>query len=106
MDPESVLFVDNDHAQVLECDCSLKQRMGPDDDPTAVLDHRFRVRGVEGLRVVDASAMPDMICGNIHASVIMMAERAADMILNKPLLPPFDPGAAAEPKTTTTLEAQ
>lgn len=55
-------------------------RMGADADTGAVLDAEFRVRGMDGLRVVDASAMPDMISGNIHATVVMMAERAADMI--------------------------
>jgi choline dehydrogenase-like flavoprotein len=46
----------------------------------AVLDICLRVRGVEGLRVVDASAMPDLLTGHINAAVMMMAERAADMI--------------------------
>lgn len=55
-------------------------RMGPDGDEMAVLDGDLKVRGVDGLRVVDASAMPDMIGGNINAAVIMIAERAADLI--------------------------
>jgi choline dehydrogenase len=55
-------------------------RMGPDHDATAVLDGGFRVRGVEGLRVVDASAMPAVTSGNTMAPTIMMAERAAAMI--------------------------
>ncbi|MFM2444121.1 MAG: hypothetical protein RJB09_1307, partial [Pseudomonadota bacterium] len=46
----------------------------------AVLDPELRVRGTQGLRVVDASAMPDLVSGNINACVIMMAERAADLI--------------------------
>lgn len=54
--------------------------MGPDHDPQAVLDHRFNVRGVIGLRVVDASAMPRIVSGNTNAPVIMMAERAAEWI--------------------------
>jgi choline dehydrogenase len=49
-------------------------------DPMAVLDERLRVRGVEGLRVVDCSAMPTLVSGNTHAPVVMMAEKAVDMI--------------------------
>jgi choline dehydrogenase/4-pyridoxate dehydrogenase len=57
-------------------------KMGVDSDPDAVLDEQLRVRGVDGLRVVDASALPDAIGGNINAAVIMIAERAADLIRN------------------------
>ncbi len=55
-------------------------RMGPDHDRMAVLDGTFRVRGVEALRVVDASALPSMTSGNTAAPTIMLAERAADFM--------------------------
>ncbi len=53
--------------------------------PEAVLDPQLKVRGIEGLRVVDASAMPDLISGHINACVTMMAEKAADMIRGRRL---------------------
>ena len=57
--------------------------MGSENNKLAVLDEKLRVRGIENLMVVDASSFPDMISGNINASVIMLAERAADIIKEK-----------------------
>ncbi len=68
--------------------CSCK--MGADDDPMAVLDETCRVRGIQGLRVVDSSIFPTIPNGNLNAPTIMVAERAADMILNKAPLPTQD----------------
>ena len=50
-------------------------------DPAAVVDHRLKVHGLEGLRVVDASIMPGMISGNTQAAVFMIAERGSDFII-------------------------
>ena len=62
--------------------------MGREEDPLAVVDPQTRVRGLDGLRVADVSIMPSMVSSNINAPVMMIGERAADLILGLPLLPP------------------
>jgi 4-pyridoxate dehydrogenase len=57
-------------------------------DPKSVVDTAFRVRGLDGLRVIDASVIPNPIGGNINATVTMFAEKAADIVRGKPPLPP------------------
>ncbi len=66
--------------------CSCK--MGAPTDPLAVVDPQARVYGLEGLRVVDSSIMPSVTTGNLNAPTLMLAEKAADHILGKPLLAP------------------
>jgi choline dehydrogenase len=55
-------------------------KMGRDDDPMAVLDSRLRVRGMAGLRVVDAGAMPTITSGNTNSPTLMLAEKAAEWL--------------------------
>ncbi len=63
-------------------------KMGPDGDTMAVTDGEGRVRGVSGLRVVDASLMPTLIGANTNAATIMMAEKISDHIRGRTILPP------------------
>ncbi len=63
-------------------------RMGVDGDPLAVVDAELRVQGLAGLRVVDASVFPTLVGGNTNAPTIMVAEKASDLILGKPVMKP------------------
>ena len=65
------------------CTC----KMGQPSDPMTVVDRQTRVIGLDGLRVVDASIMPSMVSGNLNGPTIMMAEKAAEIILGEPALP-------------------
>ena len=51
-------------------------------DQNSVVDQETKVHGIKNLRVIDASIMPDIVSANLNASVVMMAERAADFILD------------------------
>jgi choline dehydrogenase len=69
-------------------------QMGPRDDPASVVDDQLRVHGLEGLRIADASIMPAVPSANTSAAVFMIAEKAADLVLGRPPLPPLDPYAS------------
>ncbi|MCE5097059.1 choline dehydrogenase [Staphylococcus devriesei] len=86
-DEEILDWVRKDGETALHPSCSAK--MGPASDPMAVVDPlTMKVYGMENLRVVDASAMPRTTNGNIHAPVLMLAEKAADIIRGKEPLEP------------------
>jgi 5-(hydroxymethyl)furfural/furfural oxidase len=78
-DDQLEAFVRKAAVGVWHASCSC--RMGADDDPMAVTDPAGRVRGVEGLRVVDASIFPVVPCANTNFPVLMTAEKVADAIL-------------------------
>ena len=86
-DEEVLAWVARDAETALHPSCTC--RMGTDEQ--SVLDPAtMRVHGLDGLRVVDASAMPFVTNGNIYAPTMMIAEKAADLILGRPPLPPAD----------------
>ena len=62
-------------------------RMGPASDATAVVDDQLRVRGIQGLRIADASIMPTVTSGNTYAPALMIGAKAADLILGRTLAP-------------------
>ena len=64
--------------------------MGGGEDTGAVVDSRGRVRGIEALRVVDASIMPSIVSSNLNCVVMMMAEKLSDAILGRPPLELID----------------
>lgn len=86
-DQEIIDWVTSDAETALHPCCTAK--MGPDSDPMSVVDPKtMKVHGLENVRVADASAMPYITNGNIHAPVLMLAERASDLILgHQPLQP-------------------
>ena len=79
------------------CTC----KMGSVDDPMAVVDSQARVIGLEGLRVVDSSIMPQITNGNLNAPTIMLAEKAADHILGQAMLKPSAAPAYTAPDWRT-----
>jgi choline dehydrogenase len=80
------------------CTC----KMGLAADPMAVVDDAGRVHGIERLRVIDASIMPNVVSGNLNAPTIMMAERLSDAILEKALLPRSDAKVYIAPNWETS----
>ena len=105
LSPASVRYVDlNKH--VVETAITVHHplgtcKMGVASDATAVVDAELNVFGTQGLRVVDASVMPDLIGGNINAPVIMLAEKAADIIRGRARLAPAVLAPAVGPVTAS-----
>jgi choline dehydrogenase len=64
-------------------------RMGPASDASAVVDDELKVRGMEALRVIDASVMPGMLSANLNAATMMIAEKGSDLVLGRAALEPI-----------------
>jgi choline dehydrogenase len=107
-DEEVLAWVARDAETALHPSCTAK--MGTDE--MAVTDPgSLRVRGLDGLRVVDASVMPYVTNGNIYAPVMMVAEKAADLILGNTPLPAervefYRRGHESEPAARTTVRSE
>jgi len=78
-DPSQIEAMLRDHADTEYHVCGTC-KMGPDTDPLAVVDAQLRVKGIDGLRIADASVMPQVTSNNINAPVLMIGEKCADMI--------------------------
>ena len=63
-------------------------KMGPKNDPTAVVDDNLKVYGLNNLRVIDASIMPTMLSANLHSGATLIGEKGSDLVLGKD---PIDP---------------
>ena len=63
---------------------------GHADDPLAVVTPDLKLRQVEGLRVIDASVMPNLICGNTNATAVAIGDKGADLVLGRAALAPID----------------
>jgi choline dehydrogenase len=107
-DEEILEWVRRDGETALHPSCTCK--MGDASDPMAVLDpNTMRVHGLDGLRVVDASAMPYVTNGNIYAPTMMLAEKASDLILGNTPLPPehvpfYRHRASAQPSDNAIMD--
>lgn len=82
-------------------------KMGPPDDPMAVVDPQLRVYGVYGLRVIDGSIMPKIVSGNTNAPIIMIGEKGADLIKGHLWAPGrINPGRAPIPQYLRNPETE
>ena len=97
-DEEILSFVRSDSESVYHPVGTCK--MGQDD--MAVVDERLRVRGIEGLRIADASIIPNITSGNTHGPAVMIAEKCADMLLQDAGVRVTLPEGLDNPEPSTT----